>query len=176
MGESDPGSVFERSTLSLSVSLKLLLPDAVFIGVNTAPPLGAPASRSAVAAPHAHSHLLVSEYADDDEMKEILRPFVERLPSRVAEMEAALERGDLPTLKRLARTLKGSAGAYGFPSITDAAMNLEKSIALGEKADKIGAHVRALAQLAFIARASMPPPGVWMESALVTSAGGSRDR
>lgn len=106
------------------------------------------------------ARVLVSEYADDDEMMQIVRPFVKALPQRAAAIEAALAAGDLPLVKRLAHQLKGSAGGYGFPSITAAASAIDKSVAAGEKADKIRGRVDELAKLALIARASVPPPSM----------------
>lgn len=100
----------------------------------------------------------MSELAGALEMKDILPAFVRDLPRRVAEMGAALARGDLVLLRQLARKLKGSAGGYGFPSITAIAFEVEKAAMREEKAHAIRGRIDALMRLATIARASMPPP------------------
>ncbi len=68
---------------------------------------------------------IVSIYATDADMVDIVATFVKELAGRVEAMQAAVERGDLPTLRRLAHQLKGAAGGYGFPSITKAASAVE---------------------------------------------------
>jgi hypothetical protein len=95
----------------------------------------------------------VSEYADDPEMSEILGPYVGRLVYRGSELEIALGWGDLHTARMLARDLKGSAGGYGFPSISVAAGALESAIARGDKAATIWARAEELTGLLLRARA-----------------------
>lgn len=69
---------------------------------------------------------LVSELASDPDFAELLEAFVSEMPKRISALEAALAASDLETLARLAHQLKGSAGGYGFPTITDAAKDLEQ--------------------------------------------------
>jgi CheY-like chemotaxis protein len=107
--------------------------------------------------------VLVSELAGDEEMMEIIRPFVKALPSRAAAIRDALDHEDLPAVKRLAHQLKGSAGGYGFPSITAAAAAIDKAVTAEEKPDKIRRRVDELSQLVALARASVPPPGMQNE-------------
>jgi hypothetical protein len=96
---------------------------------------------------------LVSEYADDPEMSDILGPYVARLVYRGSEIEVALAWGDHPSLGVLARDIKGSAAGYGFPSISAAAAGLESAIARGDKAATIWARAEELTSLMLRARA-----------------------
>jgi PAS domain S-box-containing protein len=83
---------------------------------------------------------LYSELADDPDLAEIIDEFVEDMRCRVKEMNEAVRGLDLPDLRRLAHQLKGSAGSYGFPTITDAARELEDAIK-AEDAIRMAEHV-----------------------------------
>lgn len=78
-------------------------------------------------APHTSAPIL-SEFADDPDMTELVASFVEGLPLQVAKLEAAHASGDHPMLRRLAHQLKGAAGGYGFPTLTTAAAELEERL------------------------------------------------
>jgi CheY-like chemotaxis protein len=107
--------------------------------------------------------VLVSEYSDDDEMMEIIRPYVKNLPARAAAIRGALDAGDLATVQSLANQLKGSAGSYGFPSITAAASAVDRAVLAGDNPDKITRRVEELSRLVSTARASVPPPSIRSE-------------
>ena len=68
---------------------------------------------------------IYSEFADDAEMMELVAMFVGELPDRIAAMAAAAERDDLAGVAHFAHQIKGAAGGYGFPQITEAATALE---------------------------------------------------
>ena len=78
----------------------------------------APANENATA--------IVSVYASDVEIGSLIERFVAALPERVRALAAAAERGDRKLLARLAHQLAGAAGGFGFPSITEAAKQLEQ--------------------------------------------------
>jgi len=84
---------------------------------------------------------LVSELADDHGMTELIEMYIDSLPRQVTAIEHALDERDLGTLANLAHQLKGSAGGYGFPSITEAAAELEDCASvsgeLGSLRDKL---------------------------------------
>ena len=107
--------------------------------------------------------ILVSEYSDDDEMMEIIRPYVKNLPARADAIRGAHASGDLAQVQILAKQLKGSAGSYGFPSITAAASAIDKAVLAGDNPDKITRRVEELSRLVSTARASVPPPGARSE-------------
>jgi diguanylate cyclase (GGDEF)-like protein/PAS domain S-box-containing protein len=71
---------------------------------------------------------LVSTFADDPEMGEIVEQFAANLPAQVEAIGAALRLDDRQELRLLAHQLKGAAGGYGFPSLTEAAARLEASL------------------------------------------------
>jgi CheY-like chemotaxis protein/HPt (histidine-containing phosphotransfer) domain-containing protein len=96
---------------------------------------------------------IVSAFADDPDMQEIVERFVASLPDRLAALRADVAAGTRPSLQRLAHQLKGAAGGYGFPAITGAAAALEKAIV--DEADDARVHqaVDELAGLCARARA-----------------------
>jgi signal transduction histidine kinase/CheY-like chemotaxis protein/HPt (histidine-containing phosphotransfer) domain-containing protein len=86
-----------------------------------------------------------SEFADDPEMASILEAFLARLDGQVDAMRRALANGCCDELQRLAHKLKGSAGSYGYPSLTDAARALEDAAKAGDRAAMAPALVRVTA-------------------------------
>ena len=71
---------------------------------------------------------LFSEYASDTDMTELIELFVQDLKSDIRRVNAALSEGDLESLGVLAHQLKGSAGSYGFPQLTEQADRLETCV------------------------------------------------
>ncbi|MEM7227484.1 MAG: Hpt domain-containing protein [Planctomycetota bacterium] len=76
---------------------------------------------------------LISEFASDPDMMELVNYFLDELPDRVQRLQNAYEASDVTQLKTLAHQLKGSAGGYGFPTITESAAELERTV-LGDEA------------------------------------------
>jgi CheY-like chemotaxis protein len=74
---------------------------------------------------------LVSAYADDPNLADLISRFVADLPQQVAQLEQALHGNDLARFEALVRTLKGQAGSYGFDVITQVAAWLEMSVQQG---------------------------------------------
>jgi signal transduction histidine kinase/CheY-like chemotaxis protein/HPt (histidine-containing phosphotransfer) domain-containing protein len=109
--------------------------------------------RAAVVAPSAppDSSPLHSELSDDPEMTELIVRFVRGLEEHGRSLEAALQRGDLDTIRSLSHRLKGAAGGYGFSSISAAAAQVELSAREGSADSR--AHTRALVNLCHRARA-----------------------
>ena len=97
---------------------------------------------------------VVSALAADEEVSGLVVGFVQRLSDRVGAMERALDARDLETLADLAHQLKGAAGGYGFPAITQAAAELEAVVKSGGETE------RALGALAEICRRAVARPGV----------------
>lgn len=67
-----------------------------------------------------------SRYADDPTMRAIVARFASALPERSDRLRQALLKADLDALNSLAHQLKGTAGGYGFDSISSAAAELEE--------------------------------------------------
>jgi HPt (histidine-containing phosphotransfer) domain-containing protein len=97
---------------------------------------------------------LLSEFANDVDMKEIVHEFVAELPERTAAIEAALASADKDTLRRFAHQLAGSGGGFGFPSITNAARAVEQSILERQPDGTLGERVAELVALCRRARPS----------------------
>lgn len=95
---------------------------------------------------------VVSELANDPDMEELVEMFVNELPGKAAAIQKALADQDLETLGKLAHQLKGSAGGYGFPSITDAANALEASARVDEDLVSLVAQAKELTSLCERAR------------------------
>lgn len=100
------------------------------------------------------SDVLVSELAADPDLRDLVELFVQELPKRVVALQAALAKRDYLTMARLSHQLKGSAGGYGFPRISDAAKVLETIVkSRGSDAD-MEASLNQLADLCAKARAT----------------------
>jgi HPt (histidine-containing phosphotransfer) domain-containing protein len=68
---------------------------------------------------------IVSAFAGDPEMEGLLDEYVAELRTRSALLRAAVASADWKGIEHIAHQLKGSAGGYGFASITAAAGELE---------------------------------------------------
>ncbi len=101
------------------------------------------------------SGTIVSELANDPDLAELVEMFVEELPDRISAIEKTISEQDYDGLKRLAHQLKGAAGGYGFPIITDAARSLEEKARTEQDLDAINTELRQLADLCH--RASARP-------------------
>jgi HPt (histidine-containing phosphotransfer) domain-containing protein len=86
---------------------------------------------------------IVSEYANDPDMIELVEGFVARIAARRTAFWGAYESRNAVDLKRLAHQLKGAAGGFGFPILTQFAAALEAAIvsnyAAGVEVGKLGA-------------------------------------
>lgn len=69
--------------------------------------------------------MIISDLADDADLAELIRTFTYNLGSRMEQLTACVEAGDLAGLARLAHQLKGTGTSYGFPSLTRAARSVE---------------------------------------------------
>lgn len=92
---------------------------------------------------------LVSEFADDPDMAELVEMFVSDLPERIGTLKTAQETRDVDALTTIAHQLKGAAPGYGFAPIGDAAKAVEDALrAEGEQAiDGLRDQVDALLNL-----------------------------
>jgi PAS domain S-box-containing protein len=73
-----------------------------------------------------HEETLVSEFADDPEMIEILAKFLTGLNDRIEEIDGFFIKSDWGGVTNVAHQLKGAAGGYGFPIISEVAAELER--------------------------------------------------
>ncbi|MCC6426310.1 MAG: Hpt domain-containing protein [Phycisphaerales bacterium] len=78
--------------------------------------------------PSVPSRPIISEFADDPDMQELVQIFASEMPGKIAGFEQALAGQRLDELRRLAHQLKGAAGGYGFGVVGDAAGRLESRL------------------------------------------------
>ena len=71
---------------------------------------------------------LVSEFATDPDMTAVIDDFVNGLPAQVAKIRGLVEGKDLGELRRAVHQLKGAGGGYGFPQITQIALQAENEL------------------------------------------------
>lgn len=69
-----------------------------------------------------------SMYADDPEMADLVEMFVSDLPARVDALRTAWHDGQVQILTRLTHQLSGASAGYGFPTIGEAARELETQL------------------------------------------------
>lgn len=79
---------------------------------------------------------LVSEFAGDPDMQELVDLFVSELPDRVARLHSTWNQTQLDEVKRLAHQLKGASAGYGFPTIGAAAGKLEDALHASNSANQ----------------------------------------
>jgi len=101
---------------------------------------------------------LISELTNDADFLDLIEEFVGELPARIQAVEQACAERDLDTLARLAHRLKGAAGGYGFPTITETAGELETAARAQEELEGIQEKVRVVADLCQRARATAAKP------------------
>ena len=63
---------------------------------------------------------------DDPEFREVIEEFKVFLKDELAALREAIAAGDMPSVARLAHTLKGTSGTAGFPAFTEPSQELER--------------------------------------------------
>lgn len=71
---------------------------------------------------------LMSEFAHDPSMTEVVHEFVTELADRVAFIQNAVDQGNSADIRRIAHQLKGAAGGYGFSPISESAGVVEQRL------------------------------------------------
>jgi HPt (histidine-containing phosphotransfer) domain-containing protein len=99
---------------------------------------------------------LLSELGSDPDMLPLVEAFVAELPHRLEAIRDSLRLEDFDALARLSHQLKGAAGSYGFPSITEASKRLEESVRMHADLETISQDLSELADLCGRATASSP--------------------
>ncbi len=90
---------------------------------------------------------IVSEFADDPYMKEIIGNFVVNLHNYCDDLNDAVVSSDREKLRRLGHNIAGSAGGYGFPMISEAAKVVENMIKDESDLEAIALEVDSLVTL-----------------------------
>ncbi len=79
---------------------------------------------------------ITSEFAGDPDMVELVKLFVDEMPTRIDALLDSWQRGAAGDLRRIAHQMKGACGGYGFPQVGNAAGVLERSLAaFGQSVD-----------------------------------------
>jgi HPt (histidine-containing phosphotransfer) domain-containing protein len=65
-------------------------------------------------------------------MAELVQLFVKEMDARVGALRDAMALGDADQLRAMVRRLKGAAGGYGFPEISDRAARVEETALAGQ--------------------------------------------
>ena len=84
------------------------------------------------------SRPIISEFATDPEMADLVQLFLGELPQRISAMETAWRERRVQSLARIAHQLKGAGSGYGFPTIGTAAGSLEDRLRLLSETDAAG--------------------------------------
>jgi len=80
---------------------------------------------------------LLSKYADDPDMADLVEMFIEDLPKRMNALAETFEQQQFSDLQRIAHQIKGAGGGYGYPELTEAATTLENSLKQNDELDAI---------------------------------------
>ncbi|MFG0249187.1 MAG: ATP-binding protein [Phycisphaeraceae bacterium JB051] len=90
---------------------------------------------------------LVSDFAGDPDMAELIEDYVSHLPERAAAISEAIATEQMDVLRTLAHQVKGSAGGYGFGPITEQAAQVEALLHQEAQLQDIRKQVDALIEL-----------------------------
>ncbi len=74
------------------------------------------------------SEAIRSEFADDEDMAELIGDFVRELPEKTRAMNDLIAESNLDELKRVCHQLKGAGGGYGFGIISEVAAQAEQAV------------------------------------------------
>jgi len=90
---------------------------------------------------------LVSDLADDPDMRPLVEQFVAQLAQRMAALDGSRAPADRDALKSISHQLKGAAGGYGFDPITEAARTVERFASAGGTQNEVESAVDHLIAL-----------------------------
>ncbi len=90
---------------------------------------------------------LQSQCKDDPDMRHFIPAFVASLPEQVTRLMDLLDRGNVAELKKLIHNLKGTAGVYGFGSISESATQVEALTDCTAVAKDMAVQIQALVEL-----------------------------
>ncbi len=87
---------------------------------------------------------LVSDFADDPDMLEIIEMFVDGLNERIESILTAFADRNYTTVSGIAHQLKGASGGYGYPSLSELAFDVEQFAKQNAADDQIEAALTVL--------------------------------
>ncbi len=109
---------------------------------------------SAAQEPSRPTKLISQLLQEDGDLREIVEQFVTDLSGRVAELQQAHERLDWDLLAMLAHRLKGAAGSFGYPELSQVCAAMEQQFRR-HYADNFAQFLRELHSMAAAARAGL---------------------
>lgn len=71
---------------------------------------------------------IVSQFAADPDMVELVQMFVDEMPQRVRTIQDQWQSHSFTDLRRTAHQIKGASGGYGFPLVGQVAAKLEQAL------------------------------------------------
>ncbi len=92
-----------------------------------------------------------SQFEHDADLADLIPMFINDLETRVQELRDAFEAEDLEEVRLVAHKVRGSAGGYGFPDLTDIAGQVEDSIRSGCGVGEVGEELGELVGLCLAA-------------------------
>ncbi len=100
-----------------------------------------------VTPPTVSAEVLVSELASDPDMAPLVTKFLRNLGPKVNTLNDYVAANRLDELAKLAHQLKGAGGGYGFPTISDAAREVEQQAKADSDLEQIQIAVAELTEL-----------------------------
>ena len=82
--------------------------------------------------------------AAEEDLESVTAEFAAMLPDRARTIAGAIAEGDLELASRLLHQLRGSAGSYGFASVSDASADVESALASSAGEDEVRSAVGEL--------------------------------
>ncbi|MDA0282606.1 MAG: ATP-binding protein [Planctomycetota bacterium] len=89
---------------------------------------------------------LVSDFADDADMCEIIEMFIDGLEERLETIRKAFDDRNFTTVSGIAHQLKGAAGGYGYPTLSELAFDVEQKAKTNQPEDQIQASLMILVE------------------------------
>ena len=80
---------------------------------------------------------LISRFADDPDMADLVEMFIEDLPERMSALSETFQQQQFADLQRIAHQIKGAGGGYGYPELTEAASDLETQLKNKNELDEV---------------------------------------
>ncbi len=74
---------------------------------------------------------IASQFEQDEDLAELIPMFIDELETRAQQLREAFDNNDADAIRELAHKVRGSAGGYGFPELTDLAGQVEDSLRSG---------------------------------------------
>lgn len=71
---------------------------------------------------------VISSFADDPDMQDLVVLFVDEMPARMEDIRGAFDERDMTSLTRISHQLKGAAPGYGFDAVGSVAADLERTL------------------------------------------------